>query len=146
MSRFTSIVVALGVTALVGCKDKQEEAPPQQEPVRVEAPSTQTAPAAPAGGPAAEAEKYFKARCVVCHGTTGAGDGPGAAAIDPKPRAFADPAWQDETSDEDIAKIITEGGAAVGKSPGMPAHPDIKGKPEVLKELVALVRGFREDG
>lgn len=128
---------------MVGCEDKQEQAPAQQEPVRVEAPPPQTAPAA---GPAGEAEKYFKARCVVCHGTTGAGDGPGAAAIDPKPRAFGDPAWQDETTDEAIAKIITEGGPAVGKSPGMPAHPDIKGKPEVLKELVAIVRGFRKDG
>ena len=36
------------------------------------------------------AATYFKQKCVVCHGDHGAGDGPGAAALNPKPRAFGD--------------------------------------------------------
>ena len=68
------------------------------------------------GDPAAvaEAKTVWKDKCVTCHGDRGRGDGPGAMALDPKPRSFADPRWQMQTKDERIAKVIVEGGAAVG--------------------------------
>jgi hypothetical protein len=81
---------------------------------------------------------------VVCHGDHGAGDGPGAAAIVPKPRAFADPEWQSSVTDEHIKKIIVEGGAAVGKSPAMPPNPDLKAKDDVVSALVKVVRDFKK--
>ena len=34
------------------------------------------------------------------------------------------------------------GGAAVGKSPAMPAQPQLKEKPEVVAEMVKLIRTF----
>ena len=93
---------------------------------------------------ASTAKTTFSAKCVVCHGSTGLGDGPGAAALTPKPRAFSDATWQGAITDEQIAKTIVEGGAAVGKSPSMPPNPDLADKPEVVKQLVSIVRAFQK--
>ena len=90
----------------------------------------------------AEAREIFRVRCVTCHGTDGTGSGPGAAALNPKPRNYADPVWQQATKDEDIKNIIIVGGAAVGKSPGMPSNPDLRDKPEVVNGLLEIVRSF----
>jgi len=84
----------------------------------------------------------FAERCSACHGTSGRGDGPGAAALNPKPRNYSDKAWQASVTDEQIKKTILYGGAAVGKSPNMPSSPDLDGKPEVLDGLVKIVRSF----
>ncbi len=89
-----------------------------------------------------EANDLYQSLCSTCHGPSGRGDGPGAAACDPKPRTFLDVAWQSSVTDEHIVKTVTFGGAAVGKSPQMPAQPQLKGKTEVLQHLVAIVRGF----
>lgn len=89
-----------------------------------------------------EANEVFQSLCVTCHGTTGHGDGPGAAACDPRPRSFSDPAWQASVTDEQIQKTVLFGGGAVGKSAQMPAQPQLKGKTELLQHLVAIVRGF----
>ena len=87
------------------------------------------------------ATQMFQARCVPCHGATGHGDGPGAVALNPKPRNYTDTNWQKSVTDDQIKKTILYGGAAVGKSPAMPANPDLDGKPE-LDGLLAVVRGF----
>ena len=42
-----------------------------------------------------------------------------------------------------IRKTIVFGGAVVGKSEKMPAHPQYKTKPQTLAGLVEIVRGFR---
>lgn len=88
-----------------------------------------------------EMTQMFKMRCSPCHGEGGHGDGPGAAALNPKPRNYTDVAWQKSVTDDQIRKTILYGGAAVGKSPMMPPNPDLDGKPE-LDGLVAIVRGF----
>lgn len=100
-------------------------------------------PPPPPPDPAAEARKLFKTKCTVCHGDHGAGDGPGAAALNPKPRAFADATWQASVTDDLIKKTIVEGGAAVGKSPAMSANPELADKPEELTALVKIVRDFK---
>jgi len=89
-----------------------------------------------------EARTTFDNVCVSCHGSTGHGDGPAAAAMNPKPRSFGDQSWQASVSDDHIVKVVTLGGAAVGKSPIMPAQPQLKAKSEVLRALVEIVRGF----
>lgn len=88
-----------------------------------------------------DVETMFTMRCSPCHGTTGHGDGPGSVALNPKPRNYTDVTWQKSVTDEQIKKTILYGGAAVGKSPAMPANPDLDGKPE-LDGLVAKVRSF----
>jgi len=107
--------------------------------------TTQTTHATTTAAPVAtgeDAHDLFKSRCAPCHGEHGKGDGPGAAALNPKPRNYTDVAWQDKVKDEDIKKTILYGGAAVGKSPQMPANPDLEGKPE-LDGLVKVVRDFK---
>ena len=91
---------------------------------------------------AKEAENVWNTRCVTCHGNTGNGDGPGAAALDPKPRSCSSVKWQASVDDEHIKKVIVGGGPAVGKSALMTPNPDLDGKTEVLNELVKKVRSF----
>jgi hypothetical protein len=50
--------------------------------------------------------------------------------------------WQQSTNDALIGKAILEGGPAVGKSSIMPSNPDLSAKPEVVGELVKIVRDF----
>jgi chloride channel protein, CIC family len=92
---------------------------------------------------AQEAKKLFNTKCIVCHGDHGAGDGPGAAALNPKPRAFSDSAWQASVSDEQIKKTIVFGGASVGKSAAMSANPELADKADELTALVKVVRDFK---
>ncbi|HSQ63606.1 MAG TPA: c-type cytochrome, partial [Polyangiaceae bacterium] len=96
-----------------------------------------------AGGGEEEAKDLFKTRCVPCHGDQGKGNGPGAAALNPKPRNYTDATWQASVTDEQLKKTIVGGGAAVGKSPNMPANPDLEGKDAELNGLVAIIRGFK---
>ena len=49
--------------------------------------------------------------------------------------------WVD---DAHIAQTIVEGGVAVKLSAGMAPNPDMKDKPEVVAELVKIVRKFGE--
>ena len=90
----------------------------------------------------AKGKEIFAQRCVPCHGSTGHGDGPASASLNPKPRKFADGAWQTQVTDEYIEKIIKLGGAAVGKSPAMPSNPDLN-DPQVVAGLRTVVRGFK---
>lgn len=129
----------LALTLCAGCN--QPEAEPPAEVTQ----AAQVAPPPPApADPAAEARTIFSTRCAACHGPDGKGDGAGAAALDPKPRAFADAAWQDSVDDAYLKKVILEGGAAVQKSVAMPGNPDLSGKQEILSELVKHIRSFRK--
>jgi mono/diheme cytochrome c family protein len=92
----------------------------------------------------AKGKEIFAQRCVPCHGATGHGDGPASASLNPKPRVFADPAWQSQVTDEYIEKIVKLGGAAVGKSPAMPSNPDLN-DPTVVAGLRTVVRGFKQN-
>jgi len=56
------------------------------------------------------AKENFTKLCVPCHGTKGKGDGPAAVAFNPHPADFTKAEfWKEHTSDEDLAKHITEG-------------------------------------
>lgn len=91
-----------------------------------------------------EAQTLFSTRCAVCHGERGVGDGPGAAALNPKPRNFQDKAWQGAITDAQIDEIIKKGGAAMGKSAAMPPNPDLADKAEVVAALRAHIRGLAQ--
>jgi mono/diheme cytochrome c family protein len=136
------------VFAVSACTEtKAPEAPKAAAPVPVAAPAAPVA-AVPAPTPVAaldpkaEAKNIFTSRCVACHGDKGMGDGVAAAALNPKPRSYSDKAWQKSVTDEHLTKVILEGGAAVGLSPMMPGNGDLKDKPAVIKELVAIVRSY----
>ncbi len=105
---------------------------------------TENEPSGTGQDPAAEATQIFATRCTPCHGPTGAGDGPASATLNPHPRNFHDGAWQASVTDGHIDQIIQFGGAAVGKSPAMPANPDLVGRDAVVAALRARVRSFRQ--
>ena len=89
-----------------------------------------------------EAMELFSKRCAACHGTDGTGNGPGSAALNPKPRNYTDKAWQKTVTNEEIEKAIVYGGTAVGKSAQMAANPDLQAKPGVVAALREKVREF----
>jgi mono/diheme cytochrome c family protein len=107
------------------------------------APSAPAAPAKPAVDAAADAAQIFKDRCSVCHGLSGHGDGPASAGLKPPPRNYSDEKWQASVTDEHIEKTIVNGGASVGLSPLMVPNPDLGPKPETVKELRKIIRGFK---
>lgn len=86
--------------------------------------------------------KIFLDLCARCHGEDGTGRTQIADVLAVKPRNYTDPAWQASVTDEDLRKIIVLGGAKVGKSNLMPDNPNLKDKPEVVNELVTIIRGF----
>lgn len=89
-----------------------------------------------------EAQVLFDTKCAVCHGAGDAGDGPNADQFNPRPHNHTDPAWQASNTDDQIRAIILKGGARLGKSPAMPSHTLLRDRPEVLDELVKIIRGF----
>ena len=133
MRVFSFLIVCLCVVAC----SKPQPAPEGDD-------DTTAAPAAAAASNTPNVEKgkeIFAQRCVPCHGTTGHGDGPASASLDPNPRKFADPAWQQQVTDDYIEKIVKLGGAAVGKSAAMPSNPDLN-DPQVVAGLRTVVRSF----
>jgi mono/diheme cytochrome c family protein len=88
---------------------------------------------------AAKAKVLWDTRCAACHGQYGAGGPPG---VEPRPRDFHERKWQREAADEHIKKIILEGGLPHGLSPAMGANLDLRGKPELLDQLVVILRGL----
>ncbi|HET7503263.1 MAG TPA: cytochrome c [Kofleriaceae bacterium] len=130
--------LALILVLAVGCS-KKAASPDEAEPSS--APSSGQ-PVAAAQNPTDEAQTTFKTVCATCHGESGLGNGPGAATLTPKPRNYTDRTWQASVSDDQIKQTILMGGAAVGKSPAMPAQPQLKEKPEVVAALVQIIRTF----
>jgi cytochrome c5 len=124
----------------VGCSDAAKST--DAKPAEAKPAEAKPVEAAPAADPVADAKTIFETRCVTCHGASGLGDGAAAAALNPKPRSYADKEWQASVKDEDLAKAIVEGGAAIGKSPLMPPNPDLKDKPAVVAEIVKIIRAF----
>ena len=82
--------------------------------------------------------KLYHERCAPCHGMDGKATTPMAQALTPKPRDHTDGAYMNQLSDAHIAQAIKNGGAAVGKSPMMPAQTDLS--PQQLDDVVAFVR------
>ena len=96
----------------------------------------------PAAAAMAKAKKDYGMYCASCHGADGAANSPTAAALNPKPRAFTDAKWQASVDDAHIAKVIKEGGAAVGLSPTM-APWGASLSDEQIAEIVKVVRSFK---
>jgi mono/diheme cytochrome c family protein len=86
----------------------------------------------------------FQHYCATCHGTEGHGDGFNAFNLDPKPRDLADPAFQAERSDEDLAAVIRTGGGATGLSTGMPPWGRTLSARQV-QDLILYLRTLRPE-
>lgn len=93
------------------------------------------------GGDARKGAETYKTMCVSCHGETGKGDGAAAAALNPKPANFTDPARAASVTDEYVYKMIKDGGSANGKSALMVAWGPALGDAKV-RDVAAYVRSL----
>ena len=59
--------------------------------------------------------KVFATRCELCHGPDGHGNGPGAAALNPKPRNYHDKAYMDSRTDAQLLEVIRNGKGSMPK-------------------------------
>lgn len=87
------------------------------------------------------ASAKYQSLCASCHGADGKADSGAAAAMNPKPRNFHDKAWQGKVTDEHIANVIKNGGAAAGLSATMPPWGSVVSD-EDIKGLVAKIRAW----
>lgn len=137
-------------TPLLGCNEQHAGGPTPAAPATTEKDFKQSQGDPSSGKPTEatalqtpiNADTIFSTRCATCHGTDGKGSGPASAALNPKPRDYTSEEWQKSVTDDQLRKVIVEGGPAVGKSPLMAANPDLANQPVVLDGLVSIVRGF----
>ena len=94
-------------------------------------------------------ELFIKTNCNSCHGIEGKGDGPIAAALDPKPRNytvgdFKFDANKDGTpgGDEDLALVIKNGAQPYGGSAMMMPNPTLSETD--VKLLVTYIRSLKK--
>jgi len=97
------------------------------------------------GGDPARGQVLYVQLCVPCHGAAGRGDGPAAAALNPKPRDFTagvfylDADADAETGEPiDLARVIREGPEAFGGARSVPAWKGTFTETQ-LRDLVAYV-------
>lgn len=90
------------------------------------------------GSPAATGEKLFRKHCKTCHGAKGHGDGPRSLFLKPKPRNFAQPSQFKSRNDDELFKVIAEGGAPSGLSAAMPPWGS-KLEPDQIRQLIAYI-------
>ncbi len=57
----------------------------------------------------AAGKQIYSEKCVLCHGATGHGDGPGAAALDPKPRNHTDGEYMNARTNAELHEVIKNG-------------------------------------
>lgn len=138
-----------------GCMDQYSAAPKQWEKLREERvlahrelPKLTEDGKIPvvdksAGSSANVAEEKFQAICASCHGKEGDANTPMAQALKPPPRNFTDAAWQGKVDDAHLAKVIKEGGGAVGLSPTMAPWGGVL-TDEEIQLLVKKIRAFKK--
>lgn len=87
------------------------------------------------------AAQNYSDSCTGCHGASGHGDGKDAATLKTKPGDFANCPRMAKFSDEQLFKIIKDGGPAGGESADMSSWS--KGyDDDEIRDLVAYVRQF----
>ena len=141
------LVLSLALVLSIAACGKNNQPPPPSTGVPGAKPETGPSGGTTAAGTGAQtgdqrAEAMFNTICATCHGASGQGDGPAAASLPTRPRNYTDAAWQASVTDDQIRNIIVHGGQAVGKSPLMPANPDLASDRAKLDGLVKIVRGF----
>ncbi len=112
------------------------------ESTTISLPAADGVPPAAAPGDASKGKHIFKHYCAVCHGLSGAGNGPNAKYLDPSPADLT----RDEMasfSDDEIYEVIEKGGFAVDLAPAMPPWGKTLSSGQITS-LVAYIRTLGE--
>ena len=109
--------------------------------------ATLVLPLTAAAQDAAAGKAIFAVNCYTCHGMEGKGDGPLAAALNPKPRDLSTGSFNFDTdsdgktgSDADLKAVITKGAAAFGGSPLMAPWPALSD--DDVANIIAYIRSL----
>ena len=107
------------------------------------------APGAALADAAAGKELFVKTNCNSCHGMEGKGDGPVAAALDPKPRDYTAGDFKFDAdkdgsvgTDSDLALVIKNGAAPYGGSAMMMPNPTLSVTD--IQLLVTYIRSLKQ--
>lgn len=120
------LLLALLTVLLVACAPQNGQSGPAADDDGITARHQATLPAEYSGltnpipaddASLARGEDLYAVNCASCHGATGMGDGPAAAALDPGPPALAQ--TSQEVADDYLFWRISEGGTPFGTA--MPA-------------------------
>ncbi len=135
------IIAALTALACWSCGgggEKAENAGQPSAPPAAQNPADTAATTGGAGAGDAEAgAKIYAARCALCHGPEGRGNGPGAAGLNPKPRNHHDQAYMHSRTDAQLLEVIHNGKGQ------MPAWKGVLTEAE-MKQVLAYVRKLGE--
>jgi mono/diheme cytochrome c family protein len=149
--RGSTAAMAMGLLLACGSGEERPSAEPRSAPNEMPVATTPT-PAAPepveavepAGpGDAARGESKYAALCASCHGPRGCGGGPLAASLDPTPAKHCDGNYMNGLSDAHLARVIEQGGPAVGKSPLMAPWGGILSDAQI-RDVIAYMRSLAD--
>lgn len=145
----TTALRSAGLAALLLCAgacggDASKETQPAPAAPSAPAPAAPApaVPAAPTGNLRGDAEAgalLYSTYCASCHGPKGQGDGPVAATMNPRPANHGDHVYMASLSDAHLYKVISQGGASVGKSPLMAPWGGVIND-QGIRDLIAFIR------
>ena len=98
-------------------------------------------PVVSAAGDSVTGEELYTLSCARCHGERGRGDGPEGVLLATEPRDFTDCARMQALSDQELMKVIKEGGPARHLSKDMPRWGTVL-QDQQIADLVAYIRSF----
>jgi len=152
LSRWLLPLTLMSVTLGCGPSDSGPKPSPEATPLATSAPPSLAAPtasptalsgaestAATSNGDPQRGAPLYATYCSSCHGPHGDGDGPAAAALQPRPAKHSDKPYMQALSDEHLFKVIKLGGTAAGKSPLMAPWGGALSDQQI-HDLVAFVR------
>jgi cbb3-type cytochrome c oxidase subunit III len=88
-------------------------------------------------GNASAGKKVYEQNCATCHATSGKGDTPIAASLNPKPRNFVEAKFKYGSDDASLHKTIANGKGV------MPAWKAIL-KDKQIDDVIAYIRTFKK--
>ncbi|EGG99094.1 hypothetical protein imdm_1516 [gamma proteobacterium IMCC2047] len=92
---------------------------------------------------ATDAKEIFVTNCSRCHGESGQANGPDSQLLGVNIADFSTAEFQTRRSDDELLKIISNGGGAAGLSPLMPPWKGILDEQEI-NALIGHIRGLAE--